>query len=297
MATTQRRNGSTQRATAMAAPPIAMITGTDAVAKADAMEIAGALNSVVEARNEVDRALTQLGDRVVDQLRSYVELKKAIEVKHADLATLHDKEVVLKDLADLHNLIETQRVVWQADQAAEQRRREEAEKAWQHAHMLRVSSEEAKWQTDLREVRRQEEERRYGLETGWKQREGELAKREQSMRDAEALIATFDAKVKAESDRQTNIAFNAMKRDLEHKQALELATAKAENQRLADRNEALLTGQRDRDGEIGRLRQALDVAQEKAAATVRAALDSASGRQALEQVQATVAAAQPTGKR
>lgn len=212
----------------------------DAVAAAEALATEGVVKSIAELKASVGRTLTQLSERLEDEVARYVQVQRAVAAKTTELREIFDIQRSAATLTALIELHDRKREQLETEFAAETdrlaREREAARAQWDLERKQRDA--EAKERDAAEQKRRDRDREEYLYRT---------AREQQQARDAFA-------------DEQAKAA-----------RALAERTAQAERE-LAEREARVAAGEQELDG----LRQRVGASeQERDAAVARALAEQA----------------------
>jgi hypothetical protein len=254
---------------------------------------------------EVQKSLSGLSAKLVEQLQVLRDVEGAIALKRDELKQLYDMEAAAIELDDLEARIDEQRQEWEEEQA--RRRREFSEqqgdrnKQWQREeeeYQYRMAQEHKKAQdafaARMAEVEKANRERQESLEKNWTERENELKKRENELVELKQQVAAFPEQMKKEVNAAVAVATNSVKKEYETK--LVLAAKDTElGQKLAAQEVASLKQALDKaTAQIADLKQQIDQAHQDVKEISARALESASGRSAMEALQRVLEKEPPT---
>ncbi len=265
----------------------------DAVAGLNLDAVSGTLATT---QVEVQKALADLSAKLVERLQLLRNVEEAIVLKRDELKQLYDLETAEVELDDLQAQIEAQRHAWDEEQARRQRefaeQRAEREKQWARAeeeYQYRLEQEHKKqsdtFETEMEEQAKANRNNQEALEKNWAEREAELKKREKELEDLRAQAANFSEVVKKEVNAAAAIATNSVKKEYEMK--LVLATKDADTaQKLAQMEVGSLKQALEKaTAQMADVKAQLDQAHRDAKEISAKALESASGRSAMEALQ------------
>jgi chromosome segregation ATPase len=278
---------------------VAQIKKTEILQSVGGLSLAGVAENLAKTSVSVQETLADVSNQMTAAIQQLGTVNAAIEAKQEELKTLHQIEVTALTLDELNGTIETTREAWADEQRRETQaraeRQAEAEKArkrdeddynYRTAQNRRAKQDE--FDAQLAAVRKQEEARKELLEKGWATREGELKARENELVALRDAVAKWPEEAKKASDHAVAVATNSLKANLSNQFALEKKDAET----------ALKIAQNDKaasDAEIKRLQttiadlqRQLDAAHKSSQEVASKALDSASGRAALETLQNSI---------
>lgn len=301
--TTAQKGGSRRKA-------VEAIKKTEVIASVGELSLGGVADHIAKTQVAVQKQLGEVSNQLTSNLVILQNVQEAIAIKKQELQGLHGIEAAAIALDDLKGEIETTRAAWEAEQAEREKAVADAD-----AELEKVRArdeEEYQYRTDqdhrhqqsefaerLAALRKAEEERASLLERQFAAREAELAARERELKDLREAVQRHPLEVKKEVDAAVAVATNSLKRNLEldHKLQAKDAEVKlqlSQQETLSARQEVGRLTQT-----IGDLRVQLDSAYKSAQAVAEKALDSASGRSALDTLQQSLSrdTAAPSGPR
>lgn len=255
---------------------------------------------------EVQKSLAGLSARLVEELETLRNVEEAIALKREELKQLYDIESAAVDLDELYAKIDGQRAAWDEEQGRKQREfaelQGERNKQWARAeeeYQYRVAQEHKK-QEDAFRGRMEEQEKanrnkQEVLDKGWHEREAELKKRETELAELRARVDAIPEMVKKAENAASAVAGNSVKKEYETKMVL--ATKDAETaQKLAAQEVASLKQALEKTtAQVADLKTQLEQAHHDVKEISAKALESASGRSAMEALQ-KVLEKEPSGK-
>lgn len=214
-----------------------------AVGAADELSTEGVVKSIGDLKSVVGKMLTQLSDRLEEQVARYVQIQRAIVAKDAELKEIYD---IQRSASTLTALIEAQE---------KQRSQHEAELAEMKTQLERdIEQTRAEWEREKKQREAENKERDVS----------ELKKRE---REKEEYRYAFSREQQQARDQFTDETARAQK---------ELAEQKAAGEReLAERERAV----KGREEELASLRQQADAFPKEMEAAVARAVKEAASRQ------------------
>jgi colicin import membrane protein len=253
-------------------------------------------SSLAATQVEVQQSLATLSGKLTEQLQVLRNIEEAINLKTTSLKQLHAIEATAVALDDLNAQIASQRESWEEEQAAVKRKfteqQSERNKVWvrqEEEYQYKLGQEHRKLEdgfgTRLGQLEKESRERFETLEKNWTERETELKKRETELTDLRQQVANFPEVVKKEVNAAVAIATNSVKKEYETKGIL--AAKDAETQaKLAQQDVAAMTSSIARlTTQIDDLKAQLEQAHRDVKEISAKALDSASGRSAMEALQ------------
>ncbi len=304
MATASKKAGSKKT-------EVAQIKKTEVLASVGGLSVGGVANQIAKTQVEIAKTLADVGTQVSAALATLETVHAAIAVKKEELKTLHEIEATALTLDDLNGSIQAARELAAAEEAAavaeaaeaaaetaKARKREEDEYAYKTGQARRKAQDD--FAAEQAVARKAEADRKEKVEKDWAAREGELKARENELTALRQAVADYPGKLQAEVNKEVAIATNSLKKTLESTHALAAKDAET-NLKIAQHEKAGLAQEIARlQATITGLHAQLDAAHKSAQTVAEKALDSASGRQAMEALQTSMSrsdAAQATGRR
>jgi chromosome segregation ATPase len=257
-------------------------------------------NKLAAAQVEIQQTLAHLTANLTEKLAVLQSVESAIELKRQELSDLRQLETTAETLDQLESEIADRRVAWEQEQEQRtrevQEREEERRKTWKRA--------EEEYQYKLTQERQREADAHAGkvaadlkvhrekletLEKSWAEREAALKAREQELADLKARVADFPDELKKEVNKEVAIATNSLKRQYETE--MKLAAKDAETEQKLGEQQVLSANQTiaKLTAQIADLKGQLEQAHRDVKEISAKALDSASGRSAMEAVQNVLA--------
>ncbi len=233
------------------------VTDPKVTARADELNAVEVNTQIANTRTAIEALLSSLTNTTLAGLRSYDDLKQAIDAKKAELQALFGQEAAAKTLAELEADIQATRNNWDTERAERARLRQADEDAWRFGFNQRKLAAEAQQTDEARVKARAEEQRVYERELNWKRREETVAAAENELKALREQAATFDIRVKAASEKEVAIATNALKRTFEHEKQVSEITSKNNEARLNDRIQLLEAQLVSKTSEISNLQRQL----------------------------------------
>jgi hypothetical protein len=256
----------------------------------------GVSGTIASTQVEVQKSLAALSAKLVEQLQVLGNVEEAIKLKREELQQLYNIEAGAVSLDDLDAKIEAQREAWKEEQARKQRefaeQQSERNKQWartEEEYQYRMNLEHKKGEDSFTYRMAQQEkdnrDKQELLEKNWGQREEELKKREKELEDLRTQVAAIPEQVRKAENAAVAVATNSVKKEYETK--IVLATKDAEMaSKLAAQEVASLRQALDKaTAQLADLKTQLDQAHHDVKEISAKALESASGRSAMEALQ------------
>lgn len=252
--------------------------------------------TIASTQVEVQKSLAALSAKLVEQLQVLGNVEEAITLKREELKQLYNIESAAVSLDDMEAKIEVQREAWKEEQARKQRefaeQQSERSKTWERndeEYQYRMEQEHKKTEDEfayrLAQQEKANRDKQEMLEKNWTQREDELKKREKELEDLRTQAAGIPEVVRKAENAAVAVATNSVKKEYETK--IVLATKDAETaQKLAAQEVAALRAALEKaHAQLAELKTQLDQAHHDVKEISAKALESASGRSAMEALQ------------
>ncbi|MHB1033715.1 MAG: hypothetical protein ACYC35_01215 [Pirellulales bacterium] len=260
----------------------------DAVGVADALSSDNVVRSIGELKSTIARTLTQLSDRLEEEVGKYSQIRRAIAAKETELKEIYEIQrsastllAVLEtqqrkqeemereyqtEKEQLEREIETTRAAWEQEtkqhewetkerDAIEQKRRQREldEYKYNFAREQQLTRDRAG--DELAKVQKELAERKTQLEREWAEREKAIAAAEQELAGLRARAAGFAQELEAASERAAAEA--AERLEQRHQTAQELLRRELEGEKnvLATKIAALERTVKEQAEQLGRLEQ------------------------------------------
>jgi len=245
---------------------------------------------------EVQKSLAGLSAKLVEQLQVLRNVEEAINLKRDELKQLYDIEAAAIELDDLLAKIEIQHESWDEEQARKKREfaelQSERNKQWarseaEYQYQLAQGHKKAEdsFAARMAEQEKANRDRQEALDKGWAEREAELKKRENELADLRTQVTNMPEVIKKEVNAAVAVATNSVKKEYETK--IVLAAKDSETaQKLATQEVASLKQAIEKaHAQVADLKNQLDQAHRDVKEISAKALESASGRSAMEALQ------------
>jgi hypothetical protein len=253
-------------------------------------------SNIASTQAEVQKSLSELSSKLVERLQLLENIEKAIGLKKEDLRRLYEIEAAERDLDELKAEIDRQRETWEEEQERKGREFEEQltdrVKRWNREneeYEYRLAQDRRKKQDEFA-MRMEEQEkanhnRQEDLQKAWSNREQELAGREKELADLRQKVAEFPELTKKEVNAAVAIATNSVKKEYETKATLAAKDLETFQKLAEQETRSLREAMEKAHVQISELKTQLDNARADVKEISAKALESASGRDALTQVQ------------
>lgn len=313
VAEAERAAAERKEAEATPAERVAAKAAGAAVAAADAISSEDVVRSIAELKSTITRTLTQLSDRMEEEVGKYSQIRRAIEAKDAELKEIYEIQrsaSTLAALLDTHQRkqeelernyqaekeqlereIETTRAGWEHERkqheqeikerdAAEQKRRQRELDDYKYSFAREQQAARDQAADELSKTEKDLAERKTLLERQWAEREAALAAREQDLAELRARVSGFANELRAAEERAREEATERIGQ--QHEAAIELLRRELEGEKnvLSTKIAALERTAKDQAEQLTRLEEQLEKAREQVQEiAVRAIEGSASAKQ------------------
>lgn len=228
------------------------IKNTAAISKASNLDLSKSLNALTTSGVTIQGTLSKISEELITKHAELQAVDDAIALKKAEMESLHGVDQILLTLDEARENHRLQLEIMQRTQddliavfdnqkdlLEQQRDRNEGN--YTYDLQQRRKAEADIWTEKLRVRNNEERDRQEKFDKSYAEREAALRLKETAFSEALARIATFDAEVKKESDKNVAIALNSLKKDYLHdvqlttvKHEADLGKMKADNQRLIE---------------------------------------------------------------
>lgn len=275
--------------------------------QAASLTVEGALRSIAEVQARLGATLAGVGEQLQSKLQELNTVKTATVLEKEELERIHGVGVIAKSIEEIQADFENKKLELAREEAnfiAELNDRKQAaaraaqveitnlslnnqreKENFAYAFEIEKRDQRNTFAEEMRIARVQERDRKDTLERGWIEREANIKKQESEIAELRAKVANFQNELAAEVSKQVNIVTNVMKKDKEHEiQMLQNNFGAART--VADNTIKNLTEQLvAKDKIISDLSANLISAEKKVETIATKALETASGRQALADLQ------------
>jgi colicin import membrane protein len=289
-------NGAAAKVTGAKNRQATAIRETEVLQSVSGLNMDAVSGTIASTQVEVQKSLAALSAKLVEQLQVLGNVEEAIALKREELKQLYDIESAAVSLDDLDAKIQAQRESWMEEQSRKQRefaeQQAERSKLWartEEEYEYRVSQENKKREDEfayrLAQQEKANREKQEQLEKNWSERDAELKKREKELEELRAQVANIPEQIRKAENAAAAVAGNSVKKEYETKMLL--ATKDAETAaKLAEQEVASLRAALEKaTGQLGELKEQLDRARDDVKEISSKALESASGRSAMEALQ------------
>lgn len=283
----------------------AQIKSDEVLAVVSNMTLDKVTNDITQTQVEVQQTLADLSGRITEQLQVLQTIEAGIALKKEHLKQLYDIEAKTVELDELVASINTQRQQWAeeqlkrskdiAEQTAEReklRKREEADYQYTVAQDHRKA--EDAFRTKMEQQEKANREAQEALQKDWLTRETELKKRETELAELRKKVDDQPELTRKAETAAAAVAGNSVKKEYETKMQLAAKDAELASRLGAQENASLKATIVDLTAQIVGLKAQVEQANRDAKEIAAKALESASGRSAMEAMQKVMEKEQPT---
>ena len=288
---------------------------------ADGVSVEKAVQGITTAGLNIGKTLSSIATQVQLAADELEEIKKAKALYEKDIEDLHNQEIAASALEDLvaeytakkTALVEDHanelkallqekedlREEWERQQAEHnrqdlenkasiQRNRQQEQEAYNYQTKVTRERADLEFKNKMSDQERANLLKEADLNRGWLTRETELKAKETEFVALKAKVETIPAEIDAAVKRAEGIAYNNSKRDYTHQ--IEMLQKTHESQQMVANNTiASLQAQVKQLAEANlSLQSKVTLSEEKVASIANNALNAASGRQALAELQGVV---------
>jgi colicin import membrane protein len=272
------------------------IRETDVLESVAGLDLGNVSSSIASTQVEVQKSLADLSAKLVERMSLLKNVEEAIQLKNDELKQLYNLEAKEIELDDLRAEIDRQREEWDEEQARKQRelaeQQSERNKQWKREeedYRYRWAQEQRKIEDTFKEKMEGQEKANRNkqelIEKNWTEREAELKKRETEFAELKAKVEGMPEAIKKAENAAVAIATNSVKKEYETKATLAAKDLETFQKLAAQETASLKTAVEKATFEITSLKTQLDQARADVKEISSKALESASGRDALSQIQ------------
>ena len=272
------------------------IRETEVLQSVSGLNMDAVSGTIASTQVEVQKSLAALSAKLVEQLQVLGNVEEAIALKREELKQLYNIESAAVSLDDLDAKIEAQRDAWMEEQARKQRefaeQQSERNKQWAHVeeeYQYRMALEHKKGEDEFAYRMAQQEkgnrDKQEMLDKNWGQREEELKKREKELEDLRTQVASIPEQIRKAENAAAAVSGNSVKKEYETKIVLATKDADTAEKLAAQEVGSLRTALEKAHAQLAELKTQLDQAHHDVKEISAKALESASGRSAMEALQ------------
>ena len=272
------------------------IRETEVLQSVSGLNMDAVSGTIASTQVEVQKSLAALSAKLVEQLQVLGNVEEAIALKREELKQLYNIESAAVSLDDLDAKIEAQRDAWMEEQARKQRefaeQQSERNKQWarvEEEYQYRMALEHKKGEDEFAYRMAQQEkgnrDKQEMLDKNWGQREEELKKREKELEDLRTQVASIPEQIRKAENAAAAVSGNSVKKEYETKIVLATKDADTAEKLAAQEVGSLRTALEKAHAQLAELKTQLDQAHHDVKEISAKALESASGRSAMEALQ------------
>ena len=290
----------------------------DAVAVADALSSDGVVRSIGELKSTIARTLTQLSDRLEDEIGKYTQICRAITAKESELQEIYEikrsastllafletqqrkQEEMQREFQtekeQLESEIETTRAEWEKEKqqheqdgkerdAAEQKRRQRELEEYKYSFAREQQLARDRSGDELAKAQKEFQERQTQLEREWDQREKALAASEQELVELRVRNAGFAHELEVAAEGAATEATQRAEQQHQAGQELLRRALEGEKDVLATKIAALERTVREQAEQLARLEQQAEKAYTQVQEIAVRAIDGSASTKQLANLQ------------
>lgn len=245
---------------------------------------------------DIQSMLSDLSSSLSSKIEQMNNIEEAIALKMQQLKDLHSiesdlvslesiKELCEKEKHDLQKSVIEQKIMWEDDEKERSKRWKREEEEHAYAEEQKKKRFQQEYAEEVAKNRRSESMRQEDLEKQWKSRENSIASQEKDIADLKVQVSQFDSKLKSEYSKAEAITSERLKKEYEHQILLLKKDMEAEKQLNSIKTSAMEDTIENLEKQISDLLTQLNAARADAREITNTALQSASGREAMNALQ------------
>jgi colicin import membrane protein len=270
------------------------------------ISVEGVVQRISSLGLEVSRALSDLSEKLVDEVNRLASIREAVELERSELERLHKIDVAATSLDQLVQdyarkkeelEVETaaQRAAWEEEVRQTERERKEQDEnlkkqrqreieEYEYKKALERKKTQDKYEEEIKLREKQNNERQEALEKSWQQREAALKEKEEEFACLKRESEEFPVRLQKASEQAAAEATRAAGQKFEQQVLLLKKEGEAER-RLADLQIKTLEDAGSRQSaQIAALQKQLDEAKQQVQEIAVKAIEGASGARALSHI-------------
>lgn len=285
----------------------------EAISAAEAISTEGVVKSIADLKASVSKTLTQLADRLEEEVGKYAQIQRAVAVKNAELQDIYgiqrsaatllamieaqerkheqmertlgeQKEQLQREIADLRAQWENEQQQHEAQEkerdAGEQKRRQREQDEYRYTFAREQKQARDGFADEMAKAQKELAARKTQAEQSVKDREEALAAREQELQSLRQRVQQFPSDLEAAVTKAVTEARQRMEQDAKGRQELLEKGFAGEKNVLAARVAALEQTVKEQTGRASSLQQQAEKAyQQVQEIAVRAIEGSAQAKQ------------------
>lgn len=281
---------------------------------ADSVSTEGVVTGIGSLKAEIGTLLTQLSDRLEEEVNKYKAVRKAAEVKEKELAEIYEIEKAAGSLAalleaqqqkreafeaemasrkeELQGEIEATRFEWQEEKArhaaetkerdtAEQKRRQREKEEYEYTFQREQKLARHEFEDRQGKLEAELAARKEQLERELTQREEAVGAREKELEELRRKVEAFPQELAAAVDKAVKETTEQVRLEAQNKERLLLKEFEGEKNVLTARIESLEKTVKEQSQQIGKLSQALEKAYQQVQDIAVKTVESSSTSKAL----------------
>ena len=257
------------------------------------------VNEIGGLQNSLQGTLAGLSAQISSKVEQMRTVDEAISIKKTELQDLYGIEEEAMSLEEVRasraledeeweKRLAQRNSDWQEEEAEQDKRFQRMEEQRQYEYDRKVQQAQADFASNLAEKQKQEQFRLLDLERSWDEREAEIASKETEFNSLKSQVEGFDEKLKAEVSKAEAIISNRFKKDHAHEIAMLRREMESQSNLNDTKIESLNITIEGLNDQIEDLQKQLTEARNDSKEITSAALQSASGRTAMEAMQRVV---------
>jgi len=255
---------------------------------------------------DLNRILSQLSSRMIDQFDRLRHLRTAVEHQAEELEQLHQRDIVATAIeqlleeysqkrTELEQEMAAAKASWEAERLQREREQKESDdlqrkqrirekEEYEYQKAIERKKDQDDYLAVQRKTERENREKQEALEKSWQDRESRLVEQEEELLRLRKESAEFANRLKSVTDEV--VAQTKTEADSHYRQAMELIKREADaEKRLAEQRIKVLDDTVQRlYKEIELLNQRLELAKQQVQDIALKAIESSSGAKALQHV-------------
>lgn len=272
----------------------------------EGMTLEGVVQRVSGLGVEVSKGLSDLSEKLVQEVNRLASVREAVELERQELERLHKIDVaataldqLVQDYARQKEQLEAemaaQRKVWEEEVHQTERERKEQEESlkkqrqreieeYEYKKALERKKAQDKYEEDMRLLERQNEEKQEALQKSWKQREQALKEKEEEFTRLKKEAEEFPGRLQQAAEQSAAEATRAAAQKYDQQMILLKKESEADK-RLAELQIRTLEEAISRQqAQIAAIQKQLDDAKQQVQEIAVKAIEGASGARALAHI-------------
>ncbi len=272
----------------------------------EGISVEGVVRRISGLSLEISRALSELSEKLVQEVQSLTSVREAVALERGELERLHKIDIaataldqLVQDYARekerLEAEIAAQRAAWEEEVRVRERDRKEYEENlkkqrqreiedYEYKKALERKKAQDKYEEDMKLLERKNQEKQEALEKSWQQRESALKEREEELLRLRKEAEEFPARLQKEAEQAAAQA--ARLAEVRFEQEITLLKKDRETEkRLAELQVKTLEEMLSRQSvQMAALQKQLDEAKQQVQEIAVKAIEGASGAKALAHI-------------